>query len=446
MDFVRLGERYTTDYLPEDNLIEGYNSLIWTERFGTPGEFELKTFDLSLEDYLPEDTLVSHLDTREVMQVETHDIVWVGEGDDAKEELTIKGRSASIILDHRWVESKYQKKRKMRKKYSATSAAAVLLFQAVDNTGGVDVTRGDATPDEDHTLQDGNYSWNTKDDLPNVAVTEAVASEGKARWWQLEQGPLLPQLEKILAAQDLGIRVLRPVYPTSDQVITVKTALADRGDIVRTKKDDIPQLRFEIYQGVDRSTGNNKIDFSLLQGHLVKPQYLRSYANYKTGVEVMSDVVEVKDIYRSGDGALSGWQKRTMGFDAGTPEIPTEPTKPDEPGNNATRETRVDYRKAIDTYHEKMGRWRNRRSNIISDFKDEAEDSALDELKKMRKINMFAADISTLSPWTYKVHYDLGDKVMLYGDRGKTAKMVVAEYVRTDDADGDRGFPGLVAP
>ncbi len=62
MDLVRLGAAYTTAYIP-DLLVEGYNSLIWTERFDAFSEFELKSFDVAgMLSQLPEDTLVSHLE------------------------------------------------------------------------------------------------------------------------------------------------------------------------------------------------------------------------------------------------------------------------------------------------------------------------------------------------------------------------------------------------
>lgn len=445
MDFVRLGARYTSEYEP-DMLIEGYISLTWAERFGgaNVGEFELKTYDLSLADSLPEDTLVSHLETEEVMMVQTLTTEMEGDGEDAVEVLTIKGKQATEILNHRWVESKYQKKRPMRKKYSATSAAVVLINQAVDNASGGDITRGDSDPETEGVIN--NYPWNTKDVLPNVAVVETVAAEGNTRNWQLEQGMLLPQLQKILDAQDLSVRCLRPVYPTPGNVATVKSALADRGDIVRVHKDDIPQLRFEIYDGQNRTSGEGSVKLSLMQGHLDKPQYLRSYAEYKTEMEVMSGEVEISDIYREGDSGLGGWKRRSAGFDAGSPDIPPEPNKPDEPGNNATRETREDYRKAIDTYHTKMGKWRNKRDRIVSDFREESIEAAKDALRRARKINMFAGESSVLSPYQYKTHYDLGDKVLLYDGKGTEAVMLVAEYVRTENADGDQGFPGLVAP
>lgn len=441
MDFVRLGERYTTDYIP-DKLIEGYNSLVWTERFGTHGDFELKSFDVDgLKALLPEDTLVSHLETKEVMQVETHSIDMVGEGEDAQPEITIKGRQVSTIFEHRWVEAPYQKKRKMRMKYSSTSAACVLIVNAIDNGSGKDLTRGDTDPDTE--IEKNDYSWTTLDRIPNIAVTESVPAEGAQRWWKLQEGILYPQLMRILDSQDLGIRTIRPISPNPATVITVRSALADRGEIVRTYNSDVTGLRFDIYQGVDRS---GSVQFSQLQGHLDKPQYLTSTQDYKTVVEMQSGEITISDVYRSGQSGLTGWRRRTMPFDAGTPEIPDPPEKPEELRKNATRAEKLARADAMDIWLDKMAKWRNKRDRIVSDFKEESIEEAKRELKKHRKVDLFAGDISTLSPYKYKTHYDLGDTVMLFGDYGKTSKMVVSEYVRTEDVNGDRGFPGLVAP
>lgn len=441
MDFVRLGERYTSTYVP-DKLIEGYNSLIFTERHQAPGEFELKSYDIeNLIALLPEDTLVSHLETQETMMVETHEINMVGEGADAVPELTIKGRSASTILEHRWVEANYGKKRRMRKKYSATSALAVLMVNAIDNASGKDLTRGDTDPDTAAELND--YPWTTKDVIPNVAITETVSTEGAARWWSLQEGMLYPQYQKILVDADLCLRCLRPVPGNAGTVVTVKSALADRGDVVRTANGNINALRFDVYQGLDRS---GTVQFSLLQGHLDKPTYLTSYKDYKSVVEVRSDHATVSDVYRSGEGGLTGWQRRTMEFDAGSPELPPEPQKPAELKSNATAAQKRARATAMDKWQEAWAKWDNKRDRIVADFREEKTLEARRLLKQQRKLNMFAGDISLLSPYVFKTHYDLGDTVKLFGDYGKSAKMVVAEYVRTEDASGDRGFPGLIEP
>ena len=441
MDFVRLGPAHSTAYYP-DVLIEGYNSLIWNERFMEHGEFELKSFDVDgMLALLPEDTLVSHLETQEVMIVESHEIATVGEGADAQPEITIKGRSATIILDHRWVESSYQKKRRMRRRYTATGAASVLLSNAVDNASGKDITRGDTDPDT--KIEHNDYSWNTLDVIPNVAVTDSAPQDGPLRWWLLEEGPLYPQLQKILQREDLSVRCLRPVKPTPGIVVTVKSALADRGTIVRTSKTNVTQLRFDIYQGIDRSSS---VQFSMLQGHLDAPHYLASNNDHKTGIELMSGEIAVGDVYRAGQEGLTGWERKIMGFDAGTPEIPDAPEKPEELKKSATRAQREARADAMDKWLDDMAKWRNKRSLIVADFREEQTEAARRELRNHRRTNVFSADISQLSPYKYKIHYDLGDTVMLFGDYGKKTKMVVGEYVRTEDENGERGFPGLVEP
>lgn len=441
MDFVRLGLAYSSTYIP-DKLIEGYNSLIWKESYDEFGEFELKSFDIvGMLTTLPEDTLVSHLETKEVMQVETHEINMVGEGVDARPEITVKGRSALTILTHRYIKSSYQKKRKFRKAYTAVDALSVLLYQAVDNVSGHDVTRGDDDPD---TWIGNDFSWTTLDAIPNVHVTESVASEGTARWWNLEWGLLWPQFQKMLQDADLGIRLIRPVSPNPGTTVTVSSILATRGDIVTNTSSDLPGLQFNLYKGVDRTA---TVKFTQLQGHLEKPQYLKSKMAFKSMVEIMSGMIGVSDVYRnSTEQAYSGWKRRAMVYDAGTPELPDKPEAPDPPASGASSGEKADYEDDLAAYKTKLALWKNKRDDIYDKFTTENQTRALRELKVARRVNMVQGDISSSSPYKYKVHYDLGDRVTLVGEYGITSTMIVQEYVRTQDSTGDRGFPGLVEP
>lgn len=443
MDFFKLGAQpYGNDYISHE-LIEAYTSLIWTERHLAFDEFELKTFDVEgISEALPEGSLVSHAETREVMIVETHEITEVGDGSDAIQELTVRGRSAKSILAGRWVEAEYQKKRRMRAKYTADMAATILIYNAVANTSGKDVTRGDDDPDTE--IEKNDYRWNTKDAIPGVVVTDSVPTGLPLRWWQLEQGELWPQLEKILLDADLGLRCIRPVSPSPGTIVTVRALpLSERGTVDRETVSDVGGLQFNVYSGIDRRA---TVKFSELQGHIDKPQYLRSIAEHKNALEMMSGSVELKDLYLPGDENKTGWARRVTGFDAGTPELPTEPKKPAELKKNATRQQRQNRADAMDKWIDDHAKWENKRDRIVKDFEDEQLPAARRALKALRRVDMFSGDISTLSPYVYKTHYDLGDTVMLYGRNGEDTPMIVAEYVRTDDANGDRGFPGLVAP
>jgi hypothetical protein len=449
MDVVRLGPAYNTAYIP-DELVEGYSSCIWTERFAAPGEFEIKTPHINaMRTLLPEDTLISHLDTREVMMVENH-VIEVN--DEGVPELVITGRDLKTWLEHRYVESKYQKKRKMRRNYTAVDGLAVLAWQAFVNGTGKDVTRGDPNPWDDTDASDTDYPWTTYDVLPNVVITDSVPVDGSGvakRWW-LTEGLLGPQFWVFMNKYKLGIRALRPQQGAgSKQVITVDhTPLADRGKVSKVSTDISVKMAFDLYKGLNRSedqSTNPVVSFSTLQGDLGSPQYLWSKKDYKTVIEIISGV-GIGDQTRPGEGALTGWKRKVDQLDAGTPDIPTEPERPKDPRKNATNAEVNAWKDDIDAWKIKHGKWVTRKNSIISEFTADVKDDASNLLDLRRPVRVMTGDISTLTPFQYKVHYDLGDKVTTHGDYGMVENMIVSEYIRTDDQDGDRGYPGLIAP
>jgi hypothetical protein len=80
-------------------LVENYDSLIWTERFNTVGNFELQTGDVNrFMNLLPEGQVVSLRESTVPMIVETHNIV---RKKDKPNNLIIKGRAYESILDRR---------------------------------------------------------------------------------------------------------------------------------------------------------------------------------------------------------------------------------------------------------------------------------------------------------------------------------------------------------
>lgn len=445
MDVVRLGPAYNTSWIPDEE-IEGYSSFIWTERFYTDGEFELHTPNVKKTlQQLPTGTLISHLDTDEVCVVENHSIELQDTG---KYELTVSGRSLTSIIEGRFVESTYQKRRKMRKQYSTTGAAAVLLWNALDNGSGKDVTRGDSNAD---SPEQNDYDWTLKDKVTNVAITDSVVNDGEQRRWWLEEGMLLPQLQKMLARGDFGLRVIRPLNGSSGKIISVTVhPLADRGDITRTDTSNIMQLRFDLYDGVDRSVDQNVVDpvqFSTLQGDLSKAQYLYSEKDYRTIMEILAGV-SVGDVSRTNaQGNLTGMERRVSSFDAGAPEIPPEPERPDELKQNATTQERQDHADAMDVWIDKHANWKNRRDNIVEEFREDAQKDALRELKKARRVSLLSGDVSPISPFRIRRDYNLGDKVTITSDYAPPENVIVSEYIRAENtSDGDRGYPTFTAP
>ena len=80
-------------------LVENYDSLIWTERYNTVGDFQLVSGNVeNFMTLLPEGTLLTLRESTQVMIVETHQI---DRKKNTPQKVTIKGRAFESILDRR---------------------------------------------------------------------------------------------------------------------------------------------------------------------------------------------------------------------------------------------------------------------------------------------------------------------------------------------------------
>lgn len=454
MDIVRLGPYNNVDptYLA-DRIVEGFTSKVWTERYLAPGEFELKTpyIDETMR-VLPEMTLISHRHTKEVMKVETHEITTDEFG---QETLTVRGRSADCILESRFVEGAYGKKRKMNKQYTPLGAALVMMWNVLDNEAATpyDVTRQrkDGGPDNDDEGEGDRWPWNAKDKLPNVAVSDSViVSTGNVRRWWLTEGMMYEQLLRMLDKGDLGIRTIRPPSSTivlpvgiadgyEGERVWVKDGLNDIGDIGRDTDHTYVELRFDVYKGADRSLDQSDrpaVVFSVRRDHFKQASSLYSAKDWKTALEIRSGLNRKYDIYRSGQSGYTGWDRLVIDYDAGEPDIPSQPDKPGKNANQAAK----------DKYDEKYDKWIIRRNKIVDEFEEDYKKDGVKLLKQHRKVSVFSGDLSdvAVAQYAYKRDYFLGDTVTLAGRReDDLANVIVSEYVLTEDDTGERGYPGF---
>lgn len=394
MDLVCLNK---DTYYPEEEILEGIESKIWTERYLDPGEFQFTTkkveFFLS---ELPEMTLVSHLDTNEVMMVEDHEIT---KDEDGIYELTITGRSIDAFMEQRWLEAPHGKKYKMANNYTCAQAAEVLLWNAFVNPTEVDVTHPGT----------GWFRFST-DQIPNVVVTDSVSggSFSGRRW--LSGGQAYPEMKKFLYWRRLGVRGIRPAPDNGAvDILDVGTGGAGLFSYVNAKTT---ALQFNVYMGVDRTqfqTDRTPVVFRAASGDILDAKYLRSIKDRKTvGTAVAEGMlqggIKLWDQSLGGNQGTSskGWARRALWIDAGDPD---------------STDT-VDF--AADV-------------NLIGQ-------DILDEKKLKRVVD---GKISPKSQYKYGVHYKLGDLVTVAGDFGLTQDMRVSEYIRTEDQDGDIGYPTL---
>lgn len=413
MDVLRLD---TETFEPNSDVIEGYSTMIWTERFRESGDFQMKTPMIKeMRELIPEGSLITLRDSREVMIVETNSIK---KNDDGSAESLIKGRTFETFLENRLLTGEYQTPWEMRQDYTVQDAILVIIWNSIINPTAVDVT---------HLAADAWPHQPSEENLPNVMVAANIEIISESRetvkdWitlqtWSLEMGEVYARVRDLLNLGNLGIRILRPNNIPTGTVVSVNSD----GDI--EKSDDTASttdLKFEIYNGRNRSSvvsdvnPNTPVVFSYEAGDLADPEYLFSQQGFKNYARVVSssDFVEV-------------WGLDTTKFGGYTGETRPKPEVMD------LRALYVD-------------------AGTISDDVDDPIAFMIQkghaELKKANRIAILNAGISPLSQYKYKVDYDLGDTVSVAGDYGIKSPMVVSEVIRTEDDNGESEYPTLVVP
>lgn len=274
MDLITL---HKTTYLPVE-LFTSYSSLVWTERFPLAGELEIVTNDIfEAQRVLPEGTLVSLLQTKEIMRIDTH---LIEESDEGEQTLKITGSTFDQFLKER-VTARYTKKGhwKMRREYSPPQAAAAYVWNAVVNP-----SKNDATG----SLWTGyDYERWLNDNLPNFSVSLTLSGTYSGRNTFLEPSVVYDQLEKLLARKTLGMRTLRPPNSNGEQFYEASLASDGAFQLDAVTKAN---ARYDIYDGVDRSfdqSTNPRVVFRQDLGHLLQVTKLTSSQSIRNAARVI---------------------------------------------------------------------------------------------------------------------------------------------------------------
>ena len=390
MDLLRLDSNFVPN-----TLIEGYESLIWTERFRNHGEFQLKTSRVSAtKALLPEGALISLRDSAEVMIVESHSLKY-SEGN--KRTLVISGRTFETFLENRvQVGPVYKESWRPLVAYTDGVYIMLLLWNHMVNT----------------TDQDPTYVG-TKDPLtavPMVVVTSSITVNSILEDWVFDEGPVYQMLRRYLDFGDLGVRNIRPLNTTADVISFDVSSTVERGMPILTPMSGIDQLRMDVYHGTDRTRHQTVVEpiiFHYESGHIDDPEYFMSIKDEKH-VALVSTSIGRGTVWPNTtpppDTTVSGLSRRILYFDGGT--------KNDESGQD--------------------------------EFIQGATQNAYVELSKHPHAILFDGGVSAMAPYEYNKDYFLGDRVTLMGEYGFEESMVISEFVRTQDSNGEVGYPGLV--
>lgn len=265
MNLITLG----SNNQPVDE-VEGYNSLIWTERYRANGDFTLTTNKIDeIRTKLPLESFVSLQDSKEVMMVESHAIDADEDGPDV---LTVTGRTIETFLENR---------------------AVVLDNSPLSSGGGGDdsvlyltpATTASAAEDFDNF----GYNVNVRDTLDPYQIVDVTTKSLTATQRQVARTDTYSELIKMLAEDNLGIRNVRTTYDSPDFSITPS------------------RIYGEVYNGTDKTS---TVILDARVGHFGKGKYLWSVRNYKNVVYVANASV-FTEVQATGVSALLAFQRRT---------------------------------------------------------------------------------------------------------------------------------------
>lgn len=378
MDLLRL-KKYS--YLP-DMVIEGWSSLIWTERAFECGEFELKTSMVEKTRMaLPELALVAIRESDAVMIVETHQIERDGRG---QWNLTVKGRTIDSILEMRstWQE---QERHTMRKYYGG---------QAL----GFAITKGFIAPEI------------TSDRLPNVVVTDDLDKTDESRYWLIQPGDIANDFRRWQAAVDMVCHIRRPPLKGSSlpRVLNFRPEYPQDPYYLVPSASDYNCIAFDIRKPSDRSFGNTKgnkpVVFNAKEGHFTNESYLRSIQDHASIAYVITNQGRYTEYAKGYSDSTGPYGRRAV----------------------TVAKTGVQLV--------------NQTSSAMTDTH---RPMALEALAQHKKVRLFDGEVIPNNPNNFNVDYFIGDIVTLYGDYGFNEDMRVVEYIRSEDSQGYRAYPTL---
>lgn len=372
--------------------INGYTSLIWTERYLDEGGFELRTALVEeTRALLPEDSLLGIKESREVMIVETHEIET---DDDGLDTLLIKGSTYEVCLADRFISGgAYGVSWKLEQLYTAPQMAMVLAWNAVANNLATNVLRTEYV------------AADPRDVIPNVGTSLSVQTAQPTTEWWLDNGPVYNKIKDFMARSGGGIRNIRPPFTLSPPAFDAAVSAGGGYLTALEPGANNNKLRIDFYTGLDRTinqVSNPQVVLHYRAGHLDAPKYLFSTKGLKNVAWVTSSQGN-RQIGPEGHEALTDRRRRLLWVDGGTFSDP-----------------------------------------IPTDWADLLDQVGMIELAKYNRTQAIAAGISLAAPYKYGTDYNLGDKVTVLAGYGYQGTMMVNEYIRTQDAEGDRGFPTLI--
>lgn len=243
MDLFRFTNPTAPTLMERGELLNGFTSKMWIERYSEAGEFTLVApVSSGMKEKLPIGSFISHTNTPEIMIVENQEI----KDDSGKEPvITITGRGFETFLENRIIGSN-------------------ITVPAVFKIGDYPLTNGYTWQQITALIRfhiDATYLIDDDNALPYVVVNTISTPAGafSTRNRKIKRDTLYKSVLDLLAIDDLGIKVVRPgtrwVLPNRTQNVVLG-----------------------LHVGVDRT---QEVAFSYESGEVINANYLWSNKQFK---------------------------------------------------------------------------------------------------------------------------------------------------------------------
>jgi hypothetical protein len=379
-------EVYTLDSLfRRTEVVDRFESLIWTERWADIGEFELQLQSTQgFRKLFRTGTRLAINDSKRVMTVETAESA---SDDEGRRILKVKGRSLEAALDERLAIGTYAGYSPL----SEWSIQDIPEWIARDMVNQIMVS-GNLHPNDvipqlywdPKGHPDGPAHAGTDNLFPEDTIPE---SNFEIIWYQ-KPASLYKAVKDIADIYDFGFRFYR--------------------------NGDTGQLFFNIYTGSDRTLQQEVLTpvvFSQDLQNLMNTTEFNTTEKTKNVAYVLWEHPDTHVMYREVVYAPEVDPANMTGFDRHVIHVPGE-IQDDDKDNEAL----------ISAALIRQG---------------------LDELAKHRAFTGFDGEISQYSQYKYDFDYFLGDMVVMQDSNGMRNNMRVTEQIFVSDRDGDRSYPTL---
>lgn len=383
-----------TDQFLANEPIDDFVSAIWTERYSTAGDFELKvpaTSDMIAK--LAPDTYLALRGSDETMICETQSI--------EKGLMTVIGRTLETFLDQRaaW----------FRNPASSVDddTARIVDYVQTDKTVGEFLSHVVDrmvinTVEYTGEYANANLSWSLEE-IPHLSLGAVDATGGDKRL-TIPVGPLYSGLAEIAQKEGVGFNL---ILEYADPVVGYS-------------------LKFNTFRGVDHTT-DGAGELVRLVPELDSIQDLKevhSIALYKNVAYVYYQGIISKHLAEPSLPEPEGLKRRVLVTNAeGAPVGHT----------------------VINNLYGRGNYWPGYQQTVVGpeDIAAFREQNARDALANANYIRAIDGQTSPANDYKFGVDYGLGDLIELQGLTGTISKARVTEYIRSQDQSGEREYPTI---